>query len=170
MHVESRIMRRIAWAATTVALSSTIIGLSAPTATAHIPSPEIDDCSTGFCAVPASYIVGHTYSFDADYSLDNPTSTNFYADGQCLGSITYPHAGRNAVPWVPTTAGTHVLTLKENLPFPWAGPPAGTFTVTVLAAPPGSPVPQPPPPQGNCVSSGSGSLLGSGSAGLPGSS
>ncbi|MFE3193161.1 hypothetical protein ACFXHA_29440 [Nocardia sp. NPDC059240] len=168
MHTTHHPARHIAWCTTTLALAATVTALATP-ATAHVPSPEVDDCSTGICGVPSSYAVGHTYSFTADYTLDNPSSMNFYDNGKCLGSITLPHSGPLAVPWVPTTPGPHEMMITENLRSPFSPPQPyfAKWTVTVQASPAGSDT---PPTPGSCVSSGSADWLSSGSASLRGSS
>ncbi|MET8425595.1 hypothetical protein [Nocardia sp. NPDC004860] len=168
MHAAHRPVRHIAWGATTLALAATIAALSAPTGTASIDGPEVDDCSTGTCTEPSSYVVGQTYSFYAGPFLTNVSSTSFYDNGKCIGSISYPHTGRNAIAWVPTTAGTHELSVATTSTIPFVVMQPYTFTVSVVAAPPGSGTPQ-PPQQGTCTGSGSANLLGSGSANLLGS-
>ncbi|MEU6581477.1 hypothetical protein [Nocardia sp. NPDC046763] len=168
---------RIGWGATTLAVAATIAALSTPTATADIEYevPNAWDCSTGTCTLPSTYVVGHTYSFDTgspggtDSWQSMYSSANFYDDGKCLGSISLPHAGHVAVTWVPTTTGTHKLSLALIGAIPFMASQPTVIPVSVVAAPPGSPTPQQPPQQGTCVGSGSGSLLGSGSANLLGS-
>ncbi|WP_460720201.1 hypothetical protein [Nocardia heshunensis] len=172
------LLRHTFWGATTLAMAATVTTLSVPTASAELQGQPagVWDCSTSPCTQPSTYVVGHTYSFDTGSAGGTPawqyqyTSANFYDDGRCLGSISLPTNGPTSVPWVPTTAGTHKMTLAMNGILPLMVPQPTVFTVTVVAAPPGSPVAQQPPVQGNCAMTGSGTgsadPLGSGSARL----
>ncbi|MFE3193162.1 hypothetical protein ACFXHA_29445 [Nocardia sp. NPDC059240] len=169
MHTTHRPVRRIGWGTTTLALAATVAALSAPTASADFMGPDIMDCSSGTCVAPSSYVVGQTYMFFQIPALDNAATTSFYDNGNCVGTITYPHSGPNAVPWVPTTAGTHQMAYSTALTIPFVYTKPNPFPVTVVAAPPGSPTPQ-PTQHGGCAGVGSGSPVGSGSSIMPGSS
>ncbi|MFJ9368331.1 hypothetical protein ACIRRA_28440 [Nocardia sp. NPDC101769] len=145
--------RHIAWAATLVGVAGTLTAVFPALATAGIHGIEVQDCSSGTCTTPASYIVGQSYSFIAPYdgvSITGPVSS-FYDNGACIGS------SNNSVTWVPLTAGTHTLSTRT-------GSNTDSLTVVVVAAPPGSPTAQ-QPQQGGC-----GGSIGSGSSNLlPGS-
>ncbi|MFE3053397.1 hypothetical protein [Nocardia sp. NPDC059239] len=155
MPATNRRARHIAWAATLVSVAGTLTALSSALATAGIHGPEVQDCSSGTCTTPASFIVGQSYSFIAGYdgvSIVNPVSS-FYDNGACIGS------DRQSVTWVPLTAGTHTLSTHT-------GSNTESLTVVVVAAPPGTPTAQ-QPQQGGC---GGGGSIGSGSSNLqPGS-
>ncbi|MFE4458103.1 hypothetical protein ACFROC_12190 [Nocardia tengchongensis] len=155
MPATHRRARHIAWAATLLSVAGTLTTLSSAVATAGIHGIEVQECSDRACTTPASYIVGQSYSVIAPYdgtSTQSPVSS-FYDNGACLGSAT------NSVTWVPLTAGTHTLSTR-------GGSFTDSVTVTVVAAPPGTPTPQ-QPQQGGC---GGGGSFGSGSSNLlPGS-
>ncbi|MFE3224907.1 hypothetical protein [Nocardia sp. NPDC059228] len=176
MHAETRSIRRIGWGATTLALTATIAALSAPTASAIGPVQVYqctsDPTSSSYpgppCVIPPSYVVGQTYMLDSpitpNVNGDN-AFVSFYDNGQCVAGAIAPsdtdpgHLFADVL-WVPTTAGTHKITVNQRG--------SSSITVTVVAAPPGSGTPQ-PPTQSSCHdSSGSGSsnLLSSGSAGF----
>lgn len=141
--------RHIAWATTIVSAAAAFTALSSNIATADIHGIEIQDCSSGTCVDATSYVVGHSYQFVGPGSgVDNlPPTQNFYDNGNCIGS------SRNFVNWVPLTAGNHTLSTH-------VGSNNESVTVTVVAAPAGSPTPQ-QPAQGGC---GGGGSFGSGSA------
>ncbi|GAB2519849.1 hypothetical protein [Nocardia heshunensis] len=167
MHTAHRPIHRIGWGTTTLVLAATITALTTPTANASIEDevPNVWDCSTGSCNLPSTYVVGHTYMFSPGSPGGMPTtdplhtSANFYADGKCLGGYSLPHTGSDSVPWMPTAAGTHTLTLRYLDIIPFVYTPATVLTVTVVAAPAGSPTPQPPAPLGSCTGSGSADLF-----------
>ncbi|MGW4247292.1 hypothetical protein [Nocardia sp. NPDC004722] len=172
------LLRHTLWGAATLAMAASVSTLSVPTASADIESESggVLDCSTSPCTTPSTYIVGHTYDFSTGAPGGTPSwhsmysSANFYDNGQCIGSVALTANTMGAdVQWVPTTAGTHNLTLKYNDIILFVTTPPRVFTVTVVAAPPGSPAPKPSPSQGTCTSSGSGTGSGdslSGSAQL----
>lgn len=168
MPAKTRAIRHASWGATTLALAATVVTLSAPTASAFVDEPQVDDCSTGTCAVPSSYVVGQSYTIYPGPPLDNARYASFYDNGTCLGSFSYAQPG-NAVPWVPATAGTHEITIKFSVSKEFVMPAPIKLTVTVVAAPPGSATPS-PTPSAHCTvtgsGTGSGSPLGSGSAGF----
>ncbi|MEU6586993.1 hypothetical protein [Nocardia sp. NPDC046763] len=155
MPATNRRARHIAWAATLVSVAGTLTALFPALATAGIHGIEVQDCSSGTCTTPASFVVGQSYSFTAPYdgvSIQSPVSS-FYDNGACIGS------SRVSVTWVPLTAGTHTLSTR-------GGSFADSLTVVVVAAPPGTPTAQ-QPQQGGC---GGGGSIGSGSSNLlPGS-
>ncbi|MEV0462947.1 hypothetical protein AB0I30_17205 [Nocardia tengchongensis] len=168
MPAKTRAIHHIGWGATTLTLAATFVTLSAPTVSAFVDAPQVDDCSTGTCVVPSSYIVGQTYSIYAGAPLDDALYASFYDNGTCLGSFSYAQPG-NTVPWVPTTAGAHEITIKTSVSKPFVIPAPIKLTVTVVAAPLGSATPS-PTQSGHCTvtgsGTGSGSPLGSGSAGF----
>ncbi|GAB0107998.1 hypothetical protein JMUB6875_70010 [Nocardia sp. JMUB6875] len=154
--------RHIAWAATLVGVAGTLTALSPGLATAGIHGIELGDCSITYCPTPTSIVAGHSYSIVGPYDGTNTqhSAYSFYDNGACIGSGV-------SVTWVPLTAGSHTLSARNSLGFP-----EDSVTVTVVAAPAGSPTPQ-QPQQGGCqrgFGSGSADLLGSGSSNLlPGS-
>ncbi|GAB0108000.1 hypothetical protein JMUB6875_70030 [Nocardia sp. JMUB6875] len=168
MPAKIRAVHHTGWGATTLALAATVAALSAPTASAFVDGPRVDYCSNNICDVPSSYVVGQTYSIYAGRPVDDALRASFYDNGTCIGGFSYAQPG-NTIPWVPTTAGTHEITIKFSVSEPFVMPGPYRLTVTVVAAPPGSPTPSPTPP-GNCTvtgsGTGSGSPLGSGSAGF----
>ncbi|MFE3228642.1 hypothetical protein [Nocardia sp. NPDC059228] len=178
MPITDRPLHRIAWGTTTVALAATIATLSAPSASADLGPITVNECtgtSASTCGPASSIVVGHTYQIVSEanvYLISKPT-VNFYDNGQCIASApspsTFGHAGigyHTSVFWVPTTAGTHNLSVEQA--FKTASTP-----VTVVAAPLGSTPAQPPsqPGCGGGIGSGSSNPLESGSVDLlPGSS
>ncbi|WP_040809843.1 hypothetical protein [Nocardia concava] len=161
MHTGSRSSRRIAWAASLVGVAGTLTTLSPGLAAAGIHGIEVEQCDAAGrnCGTPASIVAGQTYWIEGPYdgvSITGPTNS-FYDNGSCIGGGGY------SVFWVPATAGTHTLSTIDTKGF------KDSVTVTVVAAPAGSPVAQ-QPQQGGCggggsFGSGSADLLGSGSAG-----
>lgn len=147
---------RITLAATALGVAGTIAALSSPLASAGWVGPDVEDCSSGTCTVPTSFVVGQSYRFQAFYDGQtmNPPVTSFYDNGACIGS------SRTYVTWVPLTTGTHTMSTRVA-----AGNP-NSFTVVVVAAPPGAQI-APQPTQGGC---GGGGSFGFGSSDLlPGS-
>lgn len=157
MHIESRTIRRIGWAATLVGVAGTLTTLSPGLAAAGIHGIEVEQCDAAGrnCGTPASIVVGQKYWIEGPYdgvSITGPTNS-FYDNGACIGGGGY------SVFWVPLTEGTHTLSTIDTRGS------KDSLTVTVVAAPPGSPVAQ-QPQQGACGGGG----LGSGSSNLlPGS-
>ncbi|MEC3914453.1 hypothetical protein [Nocardia sp. CDC160] len=150
--------RHIAWAATFVAVAGSLTALSPGLASAGIHGIEFEQCDTAGrnCVTPTSFVVGQSYWIYAPYdgTSTNTPMANFYDNGTCLGG------GSHSVAWVPLTPGTHTI---SNTGGSWSD----STTVTVVAAPAGSPTPQ-QPKQGACT--GGGGSFGSGSSNLlPGS-
>ncbi|MFE3193160.1 hypothetical protein ACFXHA_29435 [Nocardia sp. NPDC059240] len=171
-------LRHTLWGATTLTMATMVTTLSVPTASAELQGHPagVWDCSTSPCTEPSTFVVGHTYSFDPGSAGGTTsweyqyTSLNFYDDGKCLGSVSLPTNGPTSVPWVPATTGTHKLTIAYNTIVPLLIAQPTTLSVSVVAAPAGSPVAPQPPVSGNCAMTGSGTgsadPLGSGSARL----
>ncbi|MFE3193159.1 hypothetical protein ACFXHA_29430 [Nocardia sp. NPDC059240] len=177
MHLRSRTMRRIGWAATTLATATAVTTLTAPPALANLGPIIVAECAQSDnnpCPASSPIVAGQKYVVTAPANQIIPlpvlssldTTVNFYDNGQCIASGPAPTGMGVAgfywmdvsVYWVPT-AGTHKLTVTQ-------GGASDSTTVNVVAAPAGS-TPAQPPKQPGC---GGGGSLGSGSASLPGSS
>lgn len=154
MPAKIRALHHTGWGATTLALAATIATLAAPAASALLEGPEVIECSNNTCAVPSTYVVGQSYSIFAGPPPDDALRVNFYDNGACVGGFSYAQPG-NTLPWVPTTAGTHEITIKFSVSKPFEMRAPIKLTVNVLAAPPGSPTP-PPTPAAQCTVTGSG--------------
>ncbi|WP_433566061.1 hypothetical protein ACQP1O_13025 [Nocardia sp. CA-151230] len=173
MHATRRSFHYIGWAATTLALAATTTALSAPAAFATVGPVEVLHCSPdawGTCVTPPSYVVGQTYTIVSEYTPNvagDIPYVDVYDNGVCVAGViavsdTDPGHHYTSVPWIPTTAGTHKITVNQRE--------SASTTVTVVAAPPGSGTPQPPTqPACHGSNTGSGGLPGSGSSNLLGS-
>ncbi|GAB2519822.1 hypothetical protein [Nocardia heshunensis] len=166
MPAAHRRTHHIAWGTTALAIAATVTTVLAPTASATIDTPNVLDCpTTNNCTPVTSFVVGHSYLFGSKTVHSDLVALRvyFYDNGQCLGNTPQADNGDVTVlvgdpayiTWVPQTAGTHKLTVQQ-------GTESQSITVTVAAAPAGSPTAQ-QPTQGGCDGAG---LLGTGSADL----
>ncbi|MGW4247294.1 hypothetical protein [Nocardia sp. NPDC004722] len=166
MSAAHRRNHHIAWGATALALAATVTTALAPTASATIDTPNVLDCpTTTSCTPVTSFVAGHSYRFGSPMVHNDLVAYQvyFYDNGQCLGNTAPTDNGDVTVivgdpayiTWVPQTAGTHKLTVQQ-------GTESQSITVTVTAAPAGTPTPQ-QPAQGGCDGAG---LVGTGSADL----
>ncbi|MVU77490.1 hypothetical protein GPX89_09545 [Nocardia sp. ET3-3] len=174
MRIESRAIRRIGWAATTLASAAALTTLTAPAALANVGPITIADCAPSDndpCPSVSPLVAGHQYKVTspANQSMQllpflatAGTTVNFYDNGQCIASGPAPTGMGVAgfywmdvtVYWVPT-AGTHTIKVTQ-------GTESTSATVNVTAAPAGS-TPAQPPKQPGC---GGGGSIGSGSASI----
>ncbi|GAB0107999.1 hypothetical protein JMUB6875_70020 [Nocardia sp. JMUB6875] len=152
-------MRRIAWAATTLASVATLAALSTPIAGARIDgAPILTDTATG--AEVGSAVVGRSYQIfpGLGYNPGLSAVADFFDNGQCIASAP---AATLTVIWVPTTAGTHTLTVQ-------GAPNSVSMTVEVAPASAGS-TPVKPPNQPGCgIGGGSSNVLASAGSGALG--
>ncbi|MFE3001106.1 hypothetical protein ACFXG4_39760 [Nocardia sp. NPDC059246] len=156
MHVTRRPLHYIGWAATTLALASTITALSTTTASASLGLPMLVDAATG--AEVGSAVVGHAYTYYAGINFQPmfASTADFYDNGQCIGSAPLSGPGALQITWVPTAAGSHTLTIVGGVKeISEGGGDRGRGGQ--------------PPKQPGCGGGGSANLIGSGSAALDGS-
>ncbi|MEU1428511.1 hypothetical protein ABZ412_15690 [Nocardia sp. NPDC005746] len=136
------ILGRIGWAAGGLAVASaTVIGSVGSAAAADSPGLTIQGS-------PMPVQVGSTYQVVDDLTVtsgetftgsSNPfkgSTIYLFDNGRCVVAdiIGMNGTGIKMINWTPTTAGTH--TLQTSMA--WRGK---TMTVTVVPAPPGTPVP-----------------------------
>ncbi|MEU1209934.1 hypothetical protein [Nocardia sp. NPDC005825] len=138
MTAHDRLSRRIGWgltaiAATTAALTTAVPAASADMVNFHILADQ----------GVQTYYVGTKYGFSVALVGTGSDWVTFYDNGQCIGGSGghggSPEVGTAPVArvnWIPSTAGSHVITAKDSKT-------TQTLTVDVQPALPGSPPAQP---------------------------